>query len=288
MLKNRWLLVSVAFCVSFVLSLLLSQGIKAAFLAALIAVPASYCGTIAVNWQQRIRRKRVVTALEVEIRQLENWGVQLYDYLELMAAEQERTEIQISFLKRQLNQLYVQTGEQQKYKQQLDRELVSLSEQRRLLEEEVHQWETQLYHLEQQKEELDLSLRSLLAEKHKIESDIQHLQVQTVEPQIETTQTETDAEPSATIPDEWTEFVAQLTNSELQVLKAIVELENPNAEIKKIAESYITMPELLIDAINERAIATIGDIIIEQGSLFPVISETEYLANMREILKLKK
>ncbi|MBD3557829.1 hypothetical protein H6S82_03025, partial [Planktothrix sp. FACHB-1355] len=76
--------------------------------------------------------------------------------------------------------------------------------------------------------------------------------------------------------------------SELQVLKAIVELENPNAEIKKIAESYITMPELLIDAINERAIATIGDIIIEQGSLFPVIPETEYLANIRVILKPKE
>ncbi|MBD2184117.1 hypothetical protein H6G03_24110 [Planktothrix sp. FACHB-1375] len=285
MLKNRWLLVSVAFCVSFVLSLLLKQDIKAAFLAALIAVPASYCGTIAVNWQQRIRRKRVVTALEVEIRQLENWGIELYDYLELMAAEQQRTEIQISFLKRQLNQLYVQTGEQQRYKQQLDRELVYLSEQRQLLEEEVHQWETQLYHLEQQKEELDLSLRSLLAEKHKIESE---LQLQTVASQTETTQTETDAEPSATIPDEWIDFVAQLTNSELQVLKAIVELENPNAEIKKIAESYITMPELLIDAINERAIATIGDIIIEQGSLFPVIPETEYLANIRVILKPKE
>lgn len=287
MLKNRWLLGSVAFIVSFGLSLLLIRDIKAASIAAAIAVPATFCGAIAVNCKQRIQHKRIITALEMEIRQLEKWGIQLYDYLSAMLAEQQRTEIHINFLKRQLNQLYVQTAEQQRYKHQLAQELIALGEQKRSLEAEAHHWETEVYHLEQQKEELDLCLRSLLSEKHNAEAELQELQLQ-IRDSNQTSQTVADDRPSDQLSAEWIDFVAQLTNSELQVLRAIVELENPNPEIKNIAESYITMPELLIDAINERAIATIGDIIIESGLLFPVIAETDYLTNIKEILKTKE
>ncbi|MCL1467664.1 tellurite resistance TerB C-terminal domain-containing protein [Argonema galeatum] len=287
MLRNRWLLGSVAFIVSFGLSLLLLRDIKAASIAAAIAVPATFCGAIAVNGKQRMQHKRIRTGLEMEIRQLEKWGIQLYDHLTAMIAEQQRTEIHINFLKRQLNQLYVQTAEQQKYKHQLTQELIALGEQKRLLEAEMHHWETEVYHLEQQKEELDLSLRSLLSEKHNAEAELQQLQLQITE-NNQRSQIEINDDTSAIIPDEWTEFIAQLTNSELQVLKAIVYLENPNPEIKKIAESYITMPELLIDGINERAIATIGDIIIEPGSVSPLIAEAEYLTNIKEILKFKE
>ncbi|MCL1473089.1 tellurite resistance TerB C-terminal domain-containing protein [Argonema antarcticum] len=287
MLRNRWLLGSVAFIVSFGLSLLLIRDIKAASIAAAIAVPATFCGAIAVNGKQRMQHKRIRTGLEMEIRQLEKWGIQLYDHLTAMVAEQQRTEIHINFLKRQLNQLYVQTAEQQKYKHQLTQELIALEEQKRLLSADAHHWETEVYHLEQQKEELDLCLRSLLSEKHNAEAEIQQLQLKITE-NNQKSQIKINDDTSAIIPDEWTEFVAQLTNSELQVLKAIVYLENPNPEIKKIAESYITMPELLIDGINERAIATIGDIIIEPGSVSPLIAEAEYLTNIKEILKFKE
>ncbi len=288
MLRNRWLLGSVAFIVSFGLSLLLIRDIKAASIAAAIAVPATFCGAIAVNGKQRMQHKRIRTGLEMEIRQLEKWGIQLYDHLSAMIAEQQRTEIHINFLKRQLNQLYVQTAEQQKYKQQLTQDLIALEEQKRLLSADAHHWETEVYHLEQQKQELDLCLRSLLSEKHNAEAELQQLQLQITEKDNQISQIETDDFSSDKLPDEWTEFVAHLTNSELQVLKAIVYLENPNPEIKKIAESYITMPELLIDGINERAIATIGDIIIEPGSVSPLIAEAEYLTNIKEILKFKE
>jgi hypothetical protein len=58
----------------------------------------------------------------------------------------------------------------------------------------------------------------------------------------------------------------RLNKPEIQVLKAIIEQSDPSATIKKIAEENITMPELLIDAINECALDTIGDLIIEPGS----------------------
>ncbi len=68
------------------------------------------------------------------------------------------------------------------------------------------------------------------------------------------------------LPTEWTEFMVQLPEYELQVLKVIVEQANPAAVIKRIAEANLTMPELLIDSINERALDTVGDLLITAGS----------------------
>ena len=87
--------------------------------------------------------------------------------------------------------------------------------------------------------------------------------------------------------DEWTEFMKRLPTYELQVLKALVQ-GNPNAEIKKIAEENITMPELLIDLINDRALNTIGDLIIEpsDGLNTPGIS-AEYLTNVKQVIQIK-
>lgn len=293
MLKNRWLLASVAFSVSFMISLIVNRDIKTALVTGVIAVPATFCGLIAANIQQRMRKKRMINLLERQIFQLEEWGEDLYEYLLGMTAEQQRREVNLNSLKRQLNQIHIQISEQQRYKYQLNQELINLSDQKRKLETEVHHWETQLYHLEQKREELDLSLRSLASEKHNTEAKLTFLktEIQLLELQIfgeSTPEYNPQPEiifyeqPSQPIYDEWQEFISQLTNSELEVLKAILQEENPNPTIKKIAETYITMPELLVDAINQRAIATIGDLIIEPGSVPPLIYEDEYLIKLKE------
>ena len=67
------------------------------------------------------------------------------------------------------------------------------------------------------------------------------------------------------LPTEWAALMAQLPEYEAQALKAIAETNHPNPTLKKIAEANLTMPELLIDSINERALETIGDIIIESA-----------------------
>ncbi len=77
------------------------------------------------------------------------------------------------------------------------------------------------------------------------------------------TQTEPVAPPNQDLPDEWMEFLSQLPEYELEVLRAVVEIPQPGAIIKHIAEENLTMPELLIDSINERAIETIGDLVID-------------------------
>ena len=68
------------------------------------------------------------------------------------------------------------------------------------------------------------------------------------------------------LPADWVELLTQLPEAEFQALRAIAEESNPAATLKQIAETHLTMPELLVDAINERALDTIGDIILETAA----------------------
>lgn len=332
MVQNQLLLSLVAFIVSFSLSLLVNRDVRTAAITGSLAVPASFSALVIANRQQRTRQKHTSMALKMEVRQLEKWKIQLFHSVQAIAAEYQRTQNYLNYQRQQLNQLYVQTAEQQRHKQQLSRDLVSLSEQNRELELNV-------YRLEQHKEEIDLSVRSLKVEKRQTETSLKSLQAELTQLQLKIAEKKkqkerleeiinllvtqltqwhtefTDIQNNhnhtvTTVPnliisqprkllkgseeqqeenleEEWVEFVAQLTYPELEVLKAIVEQDNPNPTIKNIAESNVTMPELLIDAINERAIATIGDIIIETGSDSPVIAEEEYLTNIKKMLKIK-
>lgn len=381
MVKNPLLLVSVAFGVSFFVSLFVNRDIKAALLTGLITVPATFSGIVAVNRKQMRVRKLTLTALEMEIYQLERWETQLNQSLLAIAAEKQRTEATINFLKTELSHMYTQIAEQRSYKQQLNQDLITLSEHRRQLEAESHDLQAQIHRGEQRREELHLSLRSIKAEKQNAEAgfnfmpaEFKHLQVQITERQhqkeeleqdvvflnrlkpqleeklhnlrnqiqtLEKSQAELNESISALLatkqkiedsvnslpenllqtqvaenreepgeelitvkepinyleadenqveqlPEEWNEFVARLPKYELQVLKALVQ-GNSSLKIKTIAEENITMPELLIDLINKRALNTIGDFIIEPGneSSLPVITE-EYLTNVKNVIKIKE
>ncbi|MBD2250216.1 tellurite resistance TerB C-terminal domain-containing protein [Nostoc parmelioides] len=90
---------------------------------------------------------------------------------------------------------------------------------------------------------------------------------------------------SPALPEEWHTLLKQLPSHEIQVLKIIIEQDNPQASIKKIAEANITMPNLLIDSINERANDIIGELIIETDIDVPKIY-AEHIANVRDIVAL--
>ncbi|OYD91875.1 hypothetical protein CDG76_24815 [Nostoc sp. 'Peltigera membranacea cyanobiont' 210A] len=92
-------------------------------------------------------------------------------------------------------------------------------------------------------------------------------------------------ETSENIPEEWNNFLENLPGHELQVLKAIVEQDNPNSTIKKIAEANITMPNLLIDSINEQANDTIGELIINSDSESPKVYQ-EYITDVKKIIAM--
>lgn len=96
---------------------------------------------------------------------------------------------------------------------------------------------------------------------------------------------DTKVDISENLPAEWTNFLEKLPGYEIQVLKAIVELDNPKAAIKQIAEANITMPNLLIDSINERANDTIGELIIETNLEIPQVYQ-EHIANVRKMIAM--
>ncbi|MFN6464772.1 MAG: tellurite resistance TerB C-terminal domain-containing protein [Nostoc sp. DedVER02] len=106
---------------------------------------------------------------------------------------------------------------------------------------------------------------------------------------METTAVVNTSEPdiSDNLPEEWTNLLENLPGYELQVLKAIVEQDNPKAAIKKIAEANITMPNLLIDSINERANDTIGELIINSDSEIPKVYH-EHITHVKKLIAVHK
>lgn len=386
MVKNLLLLGSVAFGVSFSLSLLITRNIKTAGLTGLTTVPATISGIVVVNRKQRTQQKLPLNSLRNQIHQLKKRKAQLIQSLSSTITEKQKTDTNINFLKAELNQLYTQVAEQRSYKQHISQDLTTLKEQRNQLEAESQDLQTQVYSLQQrkgelhellrskkeqkqnveasktlpaefkhfqgqigqrqhQKEELDRDLTLLKTLKTQLEENLQNLQTQIQEVekkkaelnqsllaitatkqktetnveslQLELNQLQTqvleqqnnkeklrqeiislqeqrqylqaDEKQIEKLPNEWNEFMMRLPKYELQVLKAVVEQNNTSAKIKNIAEENITMPELLIDMLNKRALNIIGDLIIEpgHGSSPPVITE-DYLTNVKNVLKLKE
>ncbi|HEY9858484.1 MAG TPA: tellurite resistance TerB C-terminal domain-containing protein, partial [Candidatus Obscuribacterales bacterium] len=91
--------------------------------------------------------------------------------------------------------------------------------------------------------------------------------------------TEPSETEEALLPPQWHELINQLSDYEYWALEAI--LRGDAEELKQIADAVPTMPQTLVDAINEKADAIIDDLIFEPGtsSLIPQIYEDyeEYL-----------
>ncbi|MFN5894367.1 MAG: tellurite resistance TerB C-terminal domain-containing protein [Dolichospermum sp.] len=98
---------------------------------------------------------------------------------------------------------------------------------------------------------------------------------------------DTEHDQPTNLPTEWHNLLENLSAYEIQVLKAILEKDHLQETIKQIAEANITMPHLLIDAINEIANQTIGKSIIETNTEIPEIIE-EHLLNVKTIISKYK
>ncbi|MEH1936957.1 MAG: tellurite resistance TerB C-terminal domain-containing protein [Nostoc sp.] len=204
--------------------------------------------------------------LRIAIQELEVETTQ-YNQL-LIATKTERENIQTI-----LNYSQTQLAEHKTELQQLQGQISLLQEERDSLQNQV--WEL-LQQIEtfnpepladnSQEDDIELFPFSEMIESSAI---------------IDTSEVDT----SENIPQEWTNFLENLPGYELQVLKAIVEQDNPNTAIKKIAEANITMPNLLIDSINERANDTIGELIINTDSESPEVYQ-EHMTHVKKIIAI--
>ncbi|MEH2259835.1 tellurite resistance TerB C-terminal domain-containing protein [Nostoc sp.] len=159
-------------------------------------------------------------------------------------------------------------------------ELQQLQEQVSLLQEERDSLQNQVWELLQQVETFNLEPLSDNSQ----EDDIELFPFSEI---VESSDIidNSEFETSENISEEWTNFLVNLPGHELQVLKAIVEQDNPNSAIKKIAEVNITMPNLLIDSINERANDTIGELIINSDSESPKLYQ-EYITDVKKMIAM--
>jgi len=210
-------------------------------------------------------------------------------------AEFYQFETQLQELRSQVTHLHIQ-------KQELEDGIVLLNRLKPQLEAKSHQLQTEIQQLEKQQAELSESLNEISEQKNTTQVHLSLLQQQLLEHQdkndkikqelsqlIEQKQHLSSDKPVDKIPEEWQNFISHISNSELQVIRAIIQQSDPSATIKKIAEDNVTMPELLIDSINECALDTIGDLLIEPGSdSIPLGIMEEYLIQLNKILNLNK
>lgn len=71
---------------------------------------------------------------------------------------------------------------------------------------------------------------------------------------------------SANLDEEWKVFSKQLSPRHVRTIHALLG-DNPDTELMQVAEQYGTMPALLLDEINDIAMDTIGDLLIEGDRL---------------------
>lgn len=100
------------------------------------------------------------------------------------------------------------------------------------------------------------------------------------------------SQPSSTDPstqalsETWTEFLVQLPEYELQVLRALTQSGSSAAIIRKIAEDNLTTPEKLVASINDRSCDMLGHAILELGanSKPPTIAR-DYVKTVKKLIK---
>jgi peptidoglycan hydrolase CwlO-like protein len=190
--------------------------------------------------QQREKLDSDLNYLQTQVQELEQYRGSLTQFF--ASAEPKRRQ--------------VETGSQA-----LQDAIAQLQNQITSLHGELNQLEGQILDRRTEKEQLDSQLSSLKD---------QQRQLDPLPSPIEAT-SRTVPKPRRTSPKtpqiggEWMDLMRAMTGSEFNALKAIAIEENPGPTLKRLSEENLTMPELLIDAINERALDTIGDIILEPG-----------------------
>ncbi len=237
--------------------------------------------------QQQRRLEQAIASLETQKQNLSKPQPELQ-------TSHRALQQQINQQQAELQTLNQQVGDRQQEKQTLEQQLAELKQQQQQqqqraqqelqrLEAQIVEQTTRKHKLERQVTELAASLQassissqanppalpSTEPNRSQITPDAAKAPLQpngkalTADPSA---QAGPVAQPNQDLPDEWMEFLSQLPEYELEVLRVIVETPQPGAMIRRIAEENLTMPELLIDSINERAIETVGDLVIDAES----------------------
>lgn len=78
--------------------------------------------------------------------------------------------------------------------------------------------------------------------------------------------------------EEWSLFASSLSSCQLEALCALIS-SSPSARLERLADTYGTMPELIIDDINSLAMEMIGDLVIDGDRIAE--EYTDYFENLK-------
>ena len=207
--------------------------------------------------------------LRVQLQELESEEKKQKELLSRRNKKEERLEENLKLLKSQ-------TAAEQILLEQLEGQISLLQEERDLLQNQVWELLQQLENLNPQPSVIETQ-----APGETEEFPFNDL-IETIS--IEPTQTTVE---SSELPSSWTELLQSLPKHEIEVLEAILKQVKVNSAIKKIAENNITMPNLLIDSINDRARDTIGELIISTANEIPEIFP-EYQQNVQKTIAISE
>lgn len=228
----------------------------------------------------------------------------------------------VSELHNQRNSLYQEIGYAQQQRQQLEKSLKQRQEQAQQLEKfssemtlsltvrnsQIRELETRLKQLrgelnglhkqisekQKQRNQINQYLHNLASYKKQLESDFGGSQsqsptlVQEKSQQSQPIVREQSESPESYLPPEWIdwrEFERSLDEEQRSVLKAVVLRDE--VALKEIADCQATMPEVLIESLNEKALQILGDtLFVNNGqSVLPEVY-SEYAPSFFEPIQL--
>ncbi|MGG6268332.1 tellurite resistance TerB C-terminal domain-containing protein [Leptolyngbya sp. AN03gr2] len=255
-----------------------------------------------------------IYVLQVKLQELEQKEAELNKSLSATLSAKQRAELGLKTTQAQLNQFQAQLAEQQSQKVELAKEVNALLSQKQQLDIQLTTLQPKVKELEKYRSELSQFLETAEPKRKQVESSskslqgaIENLQTQisslqgelgqlehqilerrqqkeVLDQELSTLRRELEPDAEAEAYSEWKIFLSQLQQPEFEALNAIAHQSNPNASLKQIAEANLTMPELLIDAINERSIETIGDFVIDPTPGTAPSIAPEYLETVRQLL----
>lgn len=258
-----------------------------------------------------------IYSLQIKLQELEQKEAELNKSLSATLSTKQRAELGLKTAQAELNQLQAQLAEQQNNKAALSQEVNALIKQKQQLETQLVTLQPKVRDLEQYRSELNQFFASAEPKRQQVENSSRSLQgaIEQLQTQISSLhgelgqletqildrrsqkesldqelavlreQLESGKPLESPLPPEWAAFLRQLSAPEFEALRAIVEQPNPSPTLKHIAEQSLTMPELLIDGINEHAIDTIGDFVLDPGSGSAIVAP-EYVEIIKQLLQI--
>lgn len=264
-------------------------------------VSESYNQRKSINWElvglqeQKQQKLQDLSIIQEQINTLENQINQLNQLLSTKNAEVRKAETELNLIKSEIRQLPDKIAELETEKQSLEQDILNIQIQKSILLEEENQTRQSLafFNLEliqlkakakpqNEQQASQQELLSLREEKNKLEAELERLKLPNKSPKKISSQ-------ELLLSQEWLNFLNQLPDYGVKVIESIADPSNSMATLKTIAEENLTMPELLIDYINNCAMDTIGDRIIEPGSIStPPVIAPEYMALVNQAINFYK